>query len=754
MYFSRTEVEDTAGVRPWERKRRFSAEVRPDDMAETAAVYARAAAEAGSAAELAGRATAVAAEAGAADGTALIDARGRIDATALGLGGAGDGAGDLDTVVSLLVRAMNTAIDAERDVASLVEGPGGLDEVYARQLAGAAADPTAPTDPATDTPDESRRRRLDTVATAARTADAALSDTVDAYRARLSGYGAELQREGYDLAGPLTLWTTPEMADHAAARLAEELRRDDPDPLALARWTQGIEGIADSLFGDSLAPGDPIRRLTTTEHTYLSRFYAALDTDTLVALGRLDGWDRAKTEVAGGLAMLMNPDIGGGTAVPDAVRPFVLDHHTGDLYTEHPASQAFRRALDRFNAFADVLGSATLPAGDRFSETLARAAVDLHARTTTQYAVGYPGHALPDTGSSDLLTAAALNSPTAATLLADDDFRTRLLGQTWEDSTGAGALVRSGTTVPPGIERDAPAARPYTDAAHGVLGFAATHQDVVLGHGPSRVAALGDASHTPLQAALADTALTHLADVAGHGDRPLPEKERHGVFALMAQADPTVNEGFKAGVNSVQYAMAYGYYADVPGAMGGTTTFESIGNLTRLVNWGEHEAIENREGDDRGRLVSALTTSSVGGGLWAASVPPGPQQLPLGLIAAGYSAAVPLLPGYSPQAPGAHADFDLSEGFLNEQVTAHTIATAAAQAHAEGSLRPGYPHGGGPVEVAALDTALYEAAGSVPDKRLNATGDRLGIVDDWRTAGVSPDRYVPDHRPDDRRSQS
>ncbi|MFI7272681.1 hypothetical protein [Streptomyces sp. NPDC049879] len=751
-YFTRDDVQESAGVRPWDESREFSAEIDPGSMAETAALYARAAADAGSAAGLADRATALAAEAGTLDGAALVDADGRVDATALALDGAGEG---VETVVRLLVRAMNTAVDAEHDVAALIEGPGGLDEAYAAQLASAdtaARICTPGGDDGPRTPEQIRRQALDTVAATARTTHEAIADTIAAYRARLSDYGWELLREGHDLTGPLALWTTPEMAEYAAGKLAEELRRDDPDPDALARWTETLEGITDSVYGNSLDPGEPARRLTGTELAYLRRYWDALDPGTLAALGSLDGWAEAKVHVANSLAMLLDPGIGGGTAVPAAVRPFVLDHRDSDLFTQHVASGLFRHALERFNAVADVIGSATVPTGDRFAETLAHAALDIHERSTQQYAVNYPGHALPDTGSSDLLTAAALNDRTAAALLTDDDFRVRLLSQSWEDSTGAGALIRSGTTLPPGMDRTSPAADPYADAARDVLSFAATHQDTVLGHGPSALAALGDADHTPLQAALADTALAHMPDVAGYGDHPLPEKERYGVFSLMAQADPAVNEGFKAGVNSLQYAMAYGYYADIPGAMGGTNTFETIGNLTRLVNWGEHEAIDNATGDTRARLTSDLTKSSIGGALWAASVPPGPQQLPLGLIAAGYSAAVPVLPGYTAQAPAAHTDYDLSEGFVNEQVTAHTIASAAAQAHAEGTLRATYPHGGAPAEVAPLDTDLYATAGAVPDRRLNDTGDRLGVADDWRTAGVSPYRYVPAHTPDDPRA--
>ncbi|WP_129840572.1 hypothetical protein [Streptomyces sp. RFCAC02] len=759
-------------------------------MAETAVAYARAAADTTTVTGLAEHADRVATGAGALDGAPLLDAEGRIDSGARALRGHGDA---LDGVVSLLVRAMNLALDTDEAVAAVIDGgagPGdGLDarwsahvaaaerewEDWQRRVAEAGAGPQATVDiggetcalvpgdgrPAYalpgDLPARIRARHLGRAADDATRAADDLDDLIDGYRARLAEFGTELAGLGFDLsaAGPLDLWITPGMAGYSARRLAEELARDDPDPLVIEQWTSGLEFIADSLYRDALNPADPTRRLLPAELDYLRQFLGTLDTGTLVALGEFPGWNRAKVDIANATAMLLDPGVGGldpargDRAVPAALRPFLRtgpgdDSEDSGLFTEETAGGRFREALARFNAVADVIGHATVPTGTRFSEDLAHAALAVHRRSSLQYATGYPGHALADTGSSDLLSAASLNGTASAGLLRDDDFRTALLAQSWEDSQGAADLIRSGTTIPPDA-RGTDAEAPYVAAARAVIAHATAHQDTILGQGPDALAAQGAAHHTPLQAAVADAALMRMADVAGYGDAPLPEEQRYGVFSLMARSDPTVNEAFKAGVTGIQYALAHDYYADAPGALSRTTTFETVGNLTHLVNWGEHEAIERASGDSGNALASSLTTSSIGGALWAASVPPGPQQLPLGLAAAGWSAAVPVVPHYSPQAPAAHGDFELTEGFLNEQVAAHTIARAAADA------RHG-PDSGDPVAVGPLDTDLYARAGAVPDQRLNEAGDRLGIVGDWRTAGVTPDRYVPDHDPADRRS--
>ncbi|GAB2910604.1 hypothetical protein [Streptomyces mayteni] len=773
-------------------------EIDPDDMAETAAVYARAAGEASHAGELAEAAGRAAEESGGLDGASLVDGEGRIRETAAGLQGNGE---DIDGVVRTLVRAMNQAIDTANEVGDAIHAEGRLDDAldrhnrasvdewngWARALGSAVAGlRDAPSSlpvahggesrtarPAADgryalpaeLAGEIREKHLRRAADDATTAYDDIEDAIRAYRGRLTEFGVELQSLGYDLAGPLGIWTTDGMAEYAAGRLAEELAEEDPDERLLAVYTSGVDGIAGALFGDGNNPTDaPSRRLTEAERAYLSAFYDTLGTDALLRLGALDGWNQSKVDLANGLTMLTDPALGGldpdddRDRLPDAVVSFVHDYRDGDLYADRGlGTDLFRDELARFNAFGGLLSHATVAPGDAFGEDLARAAVDVQRRASLQYGMATDDF-VAATGSGGLLQAAALNSGVAAELLADADFREALLLQQWEDSTGAADLVRAGTTVPPGVDRDSAAAEPYLTAGREVLRFAGAHQDEVLGEGPSRMSALGLSDHTMLQGALADAALMSMGDVAGFGRNPadyLAEEDRYRVFALMARTDESVNEAFKAGVNSLQYQMAHDYYAGAEGSLGRTNTFENIGRLTQLVNWGEHDAIEQASGDQRQNLITTLTNTSIGGVLWAVSVPHGPQQLPLGLIAAGYSAAVPLMPTYSAQAPALHGDYDLDEGFLNQQATARMIAAAAVDAANQGPLPQGYGAGAEPGTTYRLpdfDEAVYERAGAVTDQGLNDLGDRLDIVEDWRSASVDPGRYVPPYNPDDRRA--
>ncbi|WP_165953767.1 hypothetical protein [Streptomyces sp. 8K308] len=761
-------------------------------MAETAAVYARAAGEAADAGELAEAASRAASDAGGLDGGSLVDGEGRVKETAAGLQGNGE---DIDGVVRTLVRAMNQAIDTANEVSDLIFADGQLNDAlerhnrasvnewngWTRALQGAVAgldggqgDPPALTvshggESLTVLPTTTggghqyalppelagriREKHLRKAAAEATTAFEEIEDAIEAYRGRLTEYGVELQSMGYDLAGPLGLWTTDGMAEYAAERLAEELGKEDPDERLLAMYTAGVSGIADALFGDANNPTDAAsRRLTGAERAYLGAFYDTLGTDALLRLGALDGWSQSKLDLANGLAILTNPELGGldpdrdRDRLPEAVLPFVYDYREGELYADGGlAGGAFQDELERFNAFGGLMSHATVASGDAFSEDLARAAVDIQRRASLQYGMATSDF-VANTGSSGLLQAAALNGGVSAELLTDQEFREALLLQQWEDSAGAADLIRGGTTVPAGVDRDSAAAAPYLEAGREVLRFAGAHQDEVLGEGPSNMSALGLSDHTMLQGALADAALMNLGDVAGFGTDTaayFSERDRHNVFGLMARTDESVNEAFKAGVNSVQYQMAYDHYAGAEGAMGPTNTFENIGRLTQLVNWGEHHAIEQASGDQRQTLITSLTNSSIGGALWAASVPSGPLQVPLGLMAAGYSAGVPLMPTYSAQAPAQHGDYELDEGFLNQQVTARMITAAAVDAANANGAHHRLPE---------FDETLYERAGAVTDQGLNDLGDRLGIVDDWRTAGVEPGRYVPPYNPNDRRA--
>ncbi len=308
-----------------------------------------------------------------------------------------------------------------------------------------------------------------------------------------------------------------------------------------------------------------------------------------------------------------------------------------------------------------------------------------------------------------MLQAAALNDVASAELLTDDTFREDLLGQHWEDSTGAADLIRSGTTVPAGVDRDSEAGMLYREAAHEVLASAGgDYQDSILG----KNSALPE-DHTALQGALADATLMHMDDVANYGDNSgihYSREERQGIFNLMAETEQDVNEGFKAGVNQIQYAMAHDYYTgEVPEA-NRESTFNNVGYLTALVNEGETSAI-GETSDDKA-LSNSLAKASVGSALWAASLAPGPQQIPVGLAGAGYFLLQPSLPTYDAQAP--LDDFEHKEGAINRETMDRAVAQAAIDAY------------GADDELPEMDTDYIDRVGAGPNEPLDNVVGGIG----------------------------
>ncbi|WP_129843732.1 hypothetical protein [Streptomyces sp. RFCAC02] len=572
VLFTRDDVEKEAGGNPWTRARDFSAEIDPDDMADTAAAYTRAAAEAHGAHDLARDAGAIAAAAGELDGDALVDAEGRLDETATALRGGGD---DMDEAVRYLVRAMNSALDAEGEVRDAVFAPGGLEETYLRHTeaaeaewnewrATAAAGPPAgtgmmggPTGNGTLTalrpplghtgldpwPEGAalriRYKHLRAVADAAATAHEDITGVIDAYRGKLAQYGQELRELGYDVAdGPLQLWTTEEMATYTARRLAAELAEEDPDPALLLLYTEGLGAIVDGGFGNT-AGAAAQQPLTPAERAYLRAFLGELGAADLAALGALKD-DTADLEpgqagnqyasiqrVANSITLLMNPELGGLdprvpadlARVPAGIRPFVLGYGADDLTdaladavtvsVRNPPSDAYADTLRDFNGFGDLMSTATVAPGDAFGRDLAHTAVTVQGATQYQYMDGGYGDTA-NTGSSGLLHAVALNSGLSAELLHERPFRESLLGVHWEDSTGAAAVVTSGVTIPQGTDHNDPAARPYIEAAYDVLSYAANHTDDILGTANHTIARYGPIDHSALQGAVGDTMLRYM----------------------------------------------------------------------------------------------------------------------------------------------------------------------------------------------------------------------------------------------------
>ncbi|WP_052850006.1 hypothetical protein [Streptomyces avicenniae] len=408
--FTREDVETAADARPWSRRHAFLDEIDPDGMAETAAQYARAAAEADDAGDLARAATRAAETSGHLDGGSLIDDRERIDSTARGLHGNG---AELDAVTGLLVRAMNRALEAVEEIDVLVEGPCGLDVCHRTQLEAARAELAAPPLLLTGGTYEGgdlltpgavaggelsraamiRLRHLGVVADRASLTDREMGDALAAYRRKLAEYGTELDGLGYDITGgPLDLWTTTGMAAFAADRLTDALRGDVPDVEELQRWTTTLAAIGSRLYDPLTGRPLPGVTLTAGEIAYLQRFYAALDARELAALGALSGGGPhvlspaardsladALGRVADGVVTLTDPAVGGSIdRLPLAVAAYLGVNDDADL----PPRDTGELGREQFEDFADLMSTATATPGGELARELdvQRTVVALWAR--------------------------------------------------------------------------------------------------------------------------------------------------------------------------------------------------------------------------------------------------------------------------------------------------------------------------------------------------------------------------------------
>lgn len=555
LLFTHDDVEATAGVAPWDRQAEFHSEINPDDIAATATAYAKAAAEARSAQDLAVRATELSQRPGGWEGAPLVDGEGRVLETSEGLRQGGD---DIDRVTEQIGRAMAAAQDTDEQVTDLIHGPEGLNVRFDEHIQQLIADWEAvegARDAAiqqwvTDHQDhfgepaywpsvtyasttteldrvsqggnnylfslpESmvgavRQVHLDNAVASATQVNGDMDAAVERYRQGLTEQAGVLRGLGYEPSeGPFALFTNREMARFAADKLDLELAEPGlpPDPHLVDLYTEQLAEIRENAYE---GPGAP--HLTPGEREYLSSFYGALDADTLAKLGQL-GYDAdphhmadaQRATVADGITMLMNQDDGfGGIApedAPESIRSFVYDYGESGLI---PATNPFggfdgslTEAWQRHNGFGDLMAAATVASGGTFSQDLAHAALDIEERS--QMPLG-EGHVPPvNTGSSGMLHATSLNTLASAQLLNQEDFRQGLLNQAWDRGAGAGELIHSGTTPTSTDPGQVP--RDYVEAAYNVLTDAPEYQGSLLTPG---------ADNAAVQEAIGTTALNYM----------------------------------------------------------------------------------------------------------------------------------------------------------------------------------------------------------------------------------------------------
>ncbi|MEV1009184.1 hypothetical protein [Streptomyces sp. NPDC049881] len=332
FHFDRAAVGELTDKDPWKRREDFTKAVEPDAMADTAAAYQRAAAEAHTVKDLATTASRIAEEAGHHDHAPLADAAERIDMTTRDIDEPG-----IEKVIGAVQKTMNAALDTDEAVEKLIHD-GGLEYRLSRHAADAATEwagwqaardiqlpgaghisdniptisisyngrsvPIPPTwagdtysYPLTQTlADDVRNRHLDQAVETTEDYDAKVADEITAYLHRLAGYARELDDAGYDLwDGPLDLFTSPEAATLTAEALTAELAKDHPDIERLTEYTSLIRMLRDDIvhpvshFDREGAGGneDPFKRpMTREEREYLLAFFGALTPETLSGVGR------------------------------------------------------------------------------------------------------------------------------------------------------------------------------------------------------------------------------------------------------------------------------------------------------------------------------------------------------------------------------------------------------------------------------------------------------------------------------------
>ncbi|TDC21699.1 hypothetical protein E1265_17375 [Streptomyces sp. 8K308] len=528
LTFTRDEVEAAARVAPWRLQREFSAEINPEDMGETARVYQRAAGEASTTQDLAEAATEIAEESGGQDGRTVVDGADRDARTATELS---DGGEEMEQVSRYLTQAMEVATNTEREVRSMIENY--LDPRLAEHLAAAQAeyvnrtnghyyvggervtveytDESRPNDP--QLASEIRGKYLRMAADDAEYAHGSISRDIEDYRGLLTRYGKDLDDLGYDLtAGPLDLWTSPQMARYAADSLKEALALGG-DPARLEFYTRTLFSMVKDVL-ENVATAGP-RQLSDAEGRYLDEFLATLGPDGLAALGNVveehgEGAlqvGRAHAAVGNGVMMMLNHDI----RVPDPDAPRIQDAHRaispylsqleGPLFENDPDSDAFREGLEKYNGFGNLVERSSVPADDGNSRRLAFSALDVQERTSQQYEPDEflwfdfePDNVVENTGSAKMLASAGENRATAMDLLKDPNFTQQMFDRQWENSSGVARFIEQGIYAEDSSLENRVLSQPTVD---NVLAAADEAGDRVQGTGPQDE--YGHVDHTALR---------------------------------------------------------------------------------------------------------------------------------------------------------------------------------------------------------------------------------------------------------------
>ncbi|RKN43033.1 hypothetical protein [Streptomyces hoynatensis] len=679
MSFDRADVEAVGNGKPWTHREEFAAEVDTEHMADTASIFARAAHEARSAGDLAERATRMGQQAGAHhDGAAFVEDD-RIDITAAGLQGNGEG---IDNVVRMVVRAMNRAMQARDEVDAQIDGAGGVSgmqpilernvaraaaawrsaqEFFAAQQApaqqvfpsvqlpnafGGARAPVFDFDgveyqgvpsgggwaPPANLPADIRDAYLNMTADDAYWADNEITDAIRQYRQKLAEYGAELEEAGFDTSqGPLGIWRSPEMAAFNGEEFGKLIGQSSPDAELLARYSAGLNSIAEDGQGPHGA-----KPPTPEQQAYLNAFFGTLDTDDLLKAGQLFGprYEQAQRYLANGVIAAST-----GPEPLDDIREFVKER-----LTAHQSEGAFgvRQQAERFDDFGDLMSHATLTPSKEFSTALINAS--LNAQEDFQYQRMAFG-ADPLEGSPQLLSLAAKNDAAAAEFLSDENRIGRLFDAaptaSWADNGAAvGDLIRSGT-LPDGPTLTQGEAFKRT-ARDTLMRFVSDNSDAII-QGQYDI---------PARAELT------LADVVGHPenlramqaeDGVYPPPSQQNIFSVLMNGEAETAAHFTSHVDAYIEEEAGRVFRQAEGTGDDHTEMRMLGKLSGAVSNAALDTLHRVE--QRGDELSADTYDIFKGVLGVVGEAPGPW----GAIA-GVTSGLADLPGVEPEATAERND--------------------------------------------------------------------------------------------------
>jgi hypothetical protein len=794
--FTREEIVAKAGGQdPWATQEQFNGEVNIEDMARAGEALNEAAESARDVKELAASADEISETSGAQNEAPLVLSRDRFNETNVQIKDP-----QLDRAVEYNFRAMGQAYDTLLLVNAAVKHDGlepridgykgealgdwnwwetlrqNLDQQYRdnptatmptigykeRQVTfGRLPDGTV-TLPS-DLPAQIRETYLTKAGDDARQTGEHIDGLITRYRRELTGMADELRESGYDLTtGPVDIFTSPQMAEFTAEEINQMLTGDQfLDEQRLEKLTRTLEEITGGVYGDPHAPdGNPKRDLTAEEQNYLESFYNKLTSDSLARLGDVgeDFSGFSTSNIANGINMLMNESIyppGEKPPPPPAsISEFIYDYQNGDISRPQNQEQ-FANALRRFNDFGDVMSSATVGSGNEFSKDLAHAAIDIEEYSAQQPAYNQwapDGSLVENTASSDMLQTASLNTLASAQLLNDDGFRNDLLSQGWDDSTGAGALIESGTTIPQDIGNphddvayyNEPGARIYTEAASKVLTDAPSKEAHILGMGSTGREGPAGVDNAALQRAIGKTALqnmefigtpstpgdksgmTDVEYVAGREHNFILNRDtRQGLFELMHGTQEDVRTEFFEGVGAWQYQET------AESASGGKFNTEAISRVGTIQ--GTIEEVDTRLAMEPWEQRSMAATVANGVGTAAAAAFP-----VAGSLAAGGAAL--LIPPLSGQAESIQDDaiaqhpmarFTIGSAAVNEIPSiANEVRAGSDQSVGEAfgeALRDGSPsaliHA---TNVASQSTAVKHAITEYERAYIEETGGEPG----------------------------